>query len=84
MNWHSQMQPSGPTQANPDMRHQVAFVRGGHTWRLTWNDGDEPLLLETLAALAASPDCPLDDFDRALVHQHLAPAASSSQNRPPE
>ncbi len=60
----------GPSQQQISHR-QISFQRNGHIWRLQWQPGDEEILIDTLAALAADPDCPLDASDRALVEQHL-------------
>ncbi|MDP6478640.1 MAG: hypothetical protein QGI75_01205 [Phycisphaerales bacterium] len=52
-------------------QHQISFQRNGHIWRLQWQCGEEETLIDTLAALAGDPDCPLDAFDQALVEKHL-------------
>jgi hypothetical protein len=45
---------------------------------LQWDSGDESMLIDTLAALVADPQCPLDDFDQRLVEQHIGPSGNSS------
>jgi len=60
-----------PTQTTTPRRHEISFLRNGHSWRLQWQSGDEALLVETVASLATDPDCPLDAFDQALVQHHL-------------
>ncbi len=69
------MDPSNPppsiTHIQAARRHEISFLRNGHTWRLQWTQGDEELLIETLATMAADPHCPLDQFDQALVTHHL-------------
>ena len=65
------MEPRIGTSQHRTNQHQISFQRNGHIWRLQWQRGDEETLVDTLAALAADPDCPLDAFDKALVEHHL-------------
>jgi hypothetical protein len=59
---------------HPLPRHQMAFLREGQSWQLFWEDGDESLLIETVAALVADPSCPLDHYDQTLIEQQLCPS----------
>ena len=65
------MEPSSGTSHHGTRQHHISFQRNGHTWRLQWQSGDEGTLVDTIAALAADPNCPLDRFDQTLVEQHL-------------
>ncbi|MCH2142436.1 MAG: hypothetical protein MK077_05510 [Phycisphaerales bacterium] len=59
----------------PLPRHQMAFLRDGQIWQLFWEDGDEALLIDTMAALVADEACPLDRHDQTLVEQQLSPSS---------
>jgi hypothetical protein len=65
------VEPSSGTSHHGTHQHRISFQRSGHTWCLQWQSGDEETLIDTIAALAADPKCPLDTFDQALVEQHL-------------
>lgn len=67
----NQPTPACETISHTHGTHETTFIRNGHLWRLTWRDGDEALLMQTMAAMAADPDCPLDEYDKRLVLEHL-------------
>ena len=69
-------QEAGPMDSpKPLPRHQMAFLRHGQVWQLLWDDGDEALLIDTMAALVADDACPLDHHDQTLVEQQLSPTS---------
>lgn len=69
--------PSGKViEALERQRRQIQLTKRGHQFRVAYETGDEPLVLEQLAEMASRPDLAFDWFDAAVLsHQvgaHLA------------
>jgi len=61
---------------------RLVLVRAGQRWGFQWDRGSEHALIEHVAELARSEDCPFGWLDAAVVCHHLGRRTHPTQQSP--